>query len=465
MRRHREGAGEPSRAHRLLATGLGVEGLLLAALLAVSLGSDGLRWPRVLGAAALAWLAVVSALLGRVGRDLRDSSRLAADRGDQLRALDETSHYWIWQATADLQLTHTSRGVTDLLGLEPGAVRGRSLLEFLAPEDVEPMLERVATARRTGAGWSDVPFRWRTSVGTAVSLHASAAPVLGAEGELMGFRGTIRRAVYDASEAELHVRLARRTRLILTERSISVALQPIIDVGTRRWIGVEALARFPDGRPPDEVFAEAHASGLGVDLELLALESALSVARHLPSGVHLSVNASPMLILDPGFARVLHAHAPLLGRVVLEITEHAVVDRYGEIHAVLQPLRERGMRLAVDDTGGGYASFSHVLRLRPDVIKLDRSLIADAVGDPAVRALVTAVVLVALEMDASVTAEGIETAEALQVVGSLGVDSAQGYLIGKPTTDRRAWQRWQTADWPFSDLPALLPGPARRTEP
>ena len=101
----------------------------------------------------------------------------------------------------------------------------------------------------------------------------------------------------------------------------------------------------------------------------------------------------------------------------------------------------------MDDTGAGHSSLRHVLKIRPDNIKLDRSFVSDVVQDPATRAMVTAIVLAAMEMRASVTAEGIEEPDELRTVDLLGVDSAQGYLIARPTTDPWQWASWATRNW------------------
>jgi EAL domain-containing protein (putative c-di-GMP-specific phosphodiesterase class I) len=103
--------------------------------------------------------------------------------------------------------------------------------------------------------------------------------------------------------------------------------------------------------------------------------------------------------------------------------------------------------LAVDDAGAGYASFAHVLQLRPDVIKLDRCLTAGVDDDPAARAFISGVVLVALELGADVTAEGVETEAELTVLETLGVDNAQGHLLARPSTDQADWRAWQHAPW------------------
>ena len=264
-----------------------------------------------------------------------------------------------------------------------------------------------------------------------------------------------------AAAHERVVAIRHRTEALLRDESLDIALQPIVGVTTGTWVGAEALARFPDSRPPDVWFAEAHEVGLGVELELLAVRRALDVVHALPSTVDLSFNASPGLILDRRLAEALNGpHVPM-HRLVVEITEHSVVDRYEDLMAALRPLRDQGLRVSVDDTGAGHSSLRHVLKIRPDNIKLDRSFVADVADDAATRAMVTAIVLAAMEMRASVTAEGIEEPSALRTIDLLGVDSAQGYLLARPTTDLWEWAAWATRNWPAAlseatgDIPSL----------
>lgn len=238
-----------------------------------------------------------------------------------------------------------------------------------------------------------------------------------------------------------------RVREVLRAGSLRMALQPIIDVATGRWIGVEALARFPDNGRPDRWFAEAQDAGLGIELEATAFEAALRTLRELPDDVYLSVNASPALLLDARLDALLRAPGLPIERIVLEITEHSAVTRYDDIRRALRPHRSRGLRLAVDDAGAGYASFNHVLTLRPDTIKLDRSLVTDVETDGARRALVAAIVLLALEMNAAVTAEGVETAAELDLLSLLGVDAVQGHLFAPPELDRGRLAGWARRDW------------------
>jgi EAL domain-containing protein (putative c-di-GMP-specific phosphodiesterase class I) len=250
-----------------------------------------------------------------------------------------------------------------------------------------------------------------------------------------------------------------RMRNVLASGQLEIALQPIIDLITGSLVSAEALARFPDTRPPNEWFAEAYAFGLGSELELQAVEGAVATADQLPSEVRLSVNVSPQLALDPRLAQTFLSCGVPLERIILEITEHTAVHNYPSIRDALLPLRGSGVKLAVDDAGAGYASFAHVLQLRPEIIKLDRSLIAGIDRDPAARAFVTGVVLLALELGAVVVAEGVETADQLAQLQALGIDYVQGYLLASPTTDTGEWQTWNQKTWNLDSL--THPAPAQ----
>jgi EAL domain-containing protein (putative c-di-GMP-specific phosphodiesterase class I) len=253
--------------------------------------------------------------------------------------------------------------------------------------------------------------------------------------------------------------VAARQRMVdLLERgNLTIAMQPIVDLQRDGCVVAEALARFPDGRGPDVWFREAQEMGLGVELELLAVTTALARTPELPPEIGVSINASPSLILDRRLAETIYQSGIPLDRLTLEITEHAAVTEYDDIKGALLVLRERGVQLAVDDMGAGYASFSHVLKLRPDIIKLDRSMIVDIANDPAKRAFVTAIVLLALELDASITAEGVETRDELATVEALGVDHAQGFHLGRPDTLASTWRSWSGRKWM---APLFIPAPA-----
>jgi EAL domain-containing protein (putative c-di-GMP-specific phosphodiesterase class I) len=222
-----------------------------------------------------------------------------------------------------------------------------------------------------------------------------------------------------------------RLAQVIEGRTIRIARQPIVDLASGAALGYEALSRFPG---PDSCpagwFEDAHQVDKGTDLELLAIELALASLPALPAHAYLSLNVSPCTIL--GGALAAHLGAAPLDRLVLELTEHAPVEEYAAIAAALAELRARGLRLAIDDAGSGYASFRHILQLRPDIIKIDQSLIRDIDLDPGRRALAAALTGFAKDTGCDVVAEGVETEAELAVLRGLGIKAGQGYLLGRP---------------------------------
>jgi EAL domain-containing protein (putative c-di-GMP-specific phosphodiesterase class I) len=243
------------------------------------------------------------------------------------------------------------------------------------------------------------------------------------------------------SQRERDKETVRITDLIAAEQ-LDIALQPIFDVHTGRCLGVEALSRFPAAYgDTGEVFESAYSVGLGLPLERLALTRAISLLPDLPPHQYLSVNLTPRVAYE--LNDVGAASAEMLPNLVLEITEHAAVESYSELRSSLQAVREQGLRLAIDDAGAGYASLKHVVELAPDIIKIDRSLVDGVSTDRARRSVVSAFVLLALDLGATVVAEGVECRADLEAVEDLGVDAAQGYLLARPSTSRRQLQKWQ----------------------
>jgi EAL domain-containing protein (putative c-di-GMP-specific phosphodiesterase class I) len=232
--------------------------------------------------------------------------------------------------------------------------------------------------------------------------------------------------------------------VLIRERRMAISFQPVFDLNSGAVMGAEALARFPahDDLTPDEWFAAAERLGRGRDLELLAVTTALQGAKSLPPGLTVAVNVSPATFEDPRLMSVLEQSGLHLGRVVLELTEHVSIADYAILRRVREQLAERGVRLAVDDAGSGYASMRHIVALAPDVIKIDRSLVSGIDHDPARRALVSAVVFFALESGGLVLAEGIENADELDTLVTLGVDGAQGFFLGRPSGDPAVHGSW-----------------------
>jgi len=223
-----------------------------------------------------------------------------------------------------------------------------------------------------------------------------------------------------------------RIRGVLDRDDIDVEFQPVFDLDDCTIVSLEALARFwtEPMRSPSVWFAEATEVGLGVELELAAIRSALQRLDDFPPGVAIALNVSPTTALDARFCELLFAVAD---RVVIEITEHAQVDDYDALQSALAPLRERGAQLAIDDVGAGFANLRHILRLAPDLVKLDLSLTQEISRDPAREALASSLVGFAEGVGASIVAEGISSDEDLALLRALGVDYGQGFHLARPS--------------------------------
>ena len=205
-----------------------------------------------------------------------------------------------------------------------------------------------------------------------------------------------------------------------------------MELATGRVVGVEALARAvrDPGYCPSEFFPAAHAVGLGADLELVALRAALRVLDGLPEGRYLAVNLSPAALSDPRLPAELAAAD--LPRLVLEITERDAIDDFALVRSVLDPLRARGLRLAIDDTGAGYAGLRHIVGLRPDVLKLDAELVRGIEQDTVRGALAQALLGFTRRTGATLVAEGVDSPAGLQTLRDLGIEYGQGYLLAIP---------------------------------
>jgi diguanylate cyclase (GGDEF)-like protein len=222
--------------------------------------------------------------------------------------------------------------------------------------------------------------------------------------------------------------------LICRPGAVVPVFQPIVSLATGKPVGYEALARF-GGKPglsPSWWFSQAHRFGLGGALEADAVRLALAEPGR-PEDTFISVNLSPSAL---GSAEVRESLPDNLEGIVIEITEEERVRDVAALQRHLNPLRARGARIAVDDAGEGYAGLQQVMRMRADMIKLDRALVADVHSDPAKIALIGSLVHFARSTGASICAEGIETLDELRVLIHLGVATGQGWALARPA---EAW--------------------------
>jgi EAL domain-containing protein (putative c-di-GMP-specific phosphodiesterase class I) len=220
-----------------------------------------------------------------------------------------------------------------------------------------------------------------------------------------------------------------RRRMVRSATSgLQMVFQPILDLVHGSIVGYEALARFPTDEP-EAHFKQAHRVGVGIEVEMEAIVQSMSV-RPLTTG-YVSINVSPQTVITGTFLRFV-AELDDPHRLVLELTEHTPVEDYAQLCAAIAQLREIGVRIAVDDAGSGISSFRHVIMISPDIIKLDRSLIADIDEVAARAALAEAIVQFAQRIGATLVAEGIEREGERVTCLACGIRYGQGFLLGRP---------------------------------
>ncbi|MGY1637834.1 putative bifunctional diguanylate cyclase/phosphodiesterase [Geodermatophilus sp. SYSU D00742] len=249
----------------------------------------------------------------------------------------------------------------------------------------------------------------------------------------------------------LHTRSVRRVqteqdlRLALDRDQLFVEYQPAFDLASDRITHVEALVRWLHpvrGRvPPADFIPVAEECGLIDRVGEWVLARAVEQARrwdHLPD-VRVWVNVSPRQLADAGFTGQLTGHLERAGlpadRLGIEVTESTLGDRARLVEALAE-VRALGVAIAIDDFGTGYSSLARLGAFPVDVIKIDRSFVAD-LGSPRGEAVLAGIVTLAHALGSHVIAEGVETAEQLAALRALGADSASGYLLARPAAPER----------------------------
>jgi EAL domain-containing protein (putative c-di-GMP-specific phosphodiesterase class I) len=227
--------------------------------------------------------------------------------------------------------------------------------------------------------------------------------------------------------------VAARLRETIENERFHPVYQPIYSLKNGRLIAVEALTRFdsPPPLPPNTWFAHASLAGMEAELDLITARAALETAEaQLPADIALHLNLTPTSLRDERLLELLTSYP---GRaLVVELTEHAAVDNYQRLESPCRRLRQHGIKLAVDDAGAGISSLRHIVKLAPEIIKLDISLTRNVRKDPVQHALADAFAQFATRIDAQLIVEGIEENADLTAWTRIGADAAQGYHLGRP---------------------------------
>jgi diguanylate cyclase (GGDEF)-like protein len=249
--------------------------------------------------------------------------------------------------------------------------------------------------------------------------------------------------IYDeAMSAELEARntLEADLRDAIARCEFEVHYQPFYDLQTGRRRGLEALVRWRHPVkgliPPDQFIPLAEETGLIVALGEWVLRQACNDATSLPPELKVAVNLSPVQFKQAELFDVIRSALDNSGlapeRLEIEITESVLLERAAENRAFLEHLKRMGVSLALDDFGTGYSSLSYLTTFPFDKIKIDKSFISGMAERQRSGAIISSIVTLARGLDISVTAEGVETRDQLDRLKALGVNFAQGYLLGRP---------------------------------
>jgi diguanylate cyclase (GGDEF)-like protein len=348
-------------------------------------------------------------------------------------------------ATADPDVAVAAAEAARLALLQPLDVRS-------VPVSVDASVG-IALAPQHGRGCDDL------------LRHADVAMYVAKEG-----RGTVEvyHADTDHNDA-VRLSLISDLRDAIEHRQLTVAYQPKVSLaGADESCSVEVLARWTHPSrgvvAPDVFIPAAEQTAVILDLTDYVLDVALRQCRiWLDDGLDMSVavNISPRVLRDPNFSERLVAmlaeHRIPAPRLILEITESAVMADVTHTIEVLWTLRQAGVRLAIDDLGVGHSSLSYLKRLPVHEVKIDKSFVMTMTDDPADDAIVCAVIGLAHRLGLSVVAEGVETRLARDRLVEIGCDVAQGYWYSKPVPAAEirpffAAERTERADRPATAL-------------
>ena len=323
------------------------------------------------------------------------------------------------------------------------------LLEDASAEDIDAAADEVDAAFAEPFVLDDGEFFLTCCVGIALNDHATDSHGLIREADAAMFAakesGRSRRALFDERLRERavgRVTLEAELRRAIKDDEFTMHYQPIIDLRTGRWIGAEALVRWQHPSRgvlmPDDFIPLAEDNGLIVPLGMLVAEKVIADRASWQSadGLYVTVNVSVVQLADPELATVLsrsldahHLPAQLL---VVEVTETGLMQQLDTACAILEQIREAGVRVVIDDFGVGYSSIARLEELPIAGVKIDGSFTKTLGVSAKARQMVGAMADLGHALELDVVVEGVETAEAHATALEVGCDAGQGYYFARP---------------------------------
>ncbi|MBN2644603.1 MAG: EAL domain-containing protein [Desulfuromonadaceae bacterium] len=248
---------------------------------------------------------------------------------------------------------------------------------------------------------------------------------------------TFHEALLDSEKQKQNALWLKKLREALQQERIEPFFQPIVDNVSGEITKYEALIRLIsiDQGPVSPFFFldVAKKAKLYPHLTRIMAQKALPLLKQVP--VEITLNLSVEDVLNPetiAFILDILSQHDIDGRFVLEITESEGFENLDEVLALTQKIKQIGGKIAIDDFGSGYSNFSYLLKLKPDYLKIDGSLVKNIDRDPSARAIVETIIAFAQKLQIKTIAEYVHSQEIFQLLKELGADYSQGFWLGEP---------------------------------
>ncbi|WP_457635453.1 sensor domain-containing protein [Persephonella sp.] len=242
------------------------------------------------------------------------------------------------------------------------------------------------------------------------------------------------------SEISRILNLKSKIREIIQKNSIKMYYQPIVFLKDEKIFAFESLFRLITEKNsiimPKDIIPTAEKTGLIIDLGEKIIDSVINFSRTVPEEIKLSINISPVQLNQPDFDKNLLnklAKAEINPeKLIIEITESAVMENVGENIKKLRNLKDNGIKVSIDDFGTGYSSLNYLKKLPADFLKIDISFVSGIGKDKSDEMIVKTIISMAKNLGMKAIAEGIENEDQLRFLKQEGCDLGQGYYFGKP---------------------------------
>jgi EAL domain-containing protein (putative c-di-GMP-specific phosphodiesterase class I)/CheY-like chemotaxis protein len=242
----------------------------------------------------------------------------------------------------------------------------------------------------------------------------------------------------DANEsAEEKNKKVSDLRVLLKRKNLQILFQPIVVLKTGTPIGYEALARGPKGtlfENPSDLFTFAADVNMLNELDSVCRDLSIEKASFLKNGEILFLNVDPSMTNIPRFRNLEFLAGSKISpdQICLEITERTFVKNFAMLSANLKDMRDKGVKVAIDDIGEGYSSLNATAELKPEFIKIDISIVRNMETDNVKQNLVRLIADLARNTNSRLIGEGVETIKERDALLALGVEYGQGYHFSKP---------------------------------